>query len=98
MVMRESEKFVATWPIAGTPGKIFWRCRWALALARLWRVGCGGLTLAPTLPIALTLVPPPLSAVLGLAIALFGVPTPPAASLVATGFTAIARLWVLRPE
>jgi hypothetical protein len=98
MVTRESEKFVATWSVARPLGKIFRLCRWALALAWLRRVSCRGVSLVQTLPIALALLPPLLVAVLGVAIALAGLPTPPAACLVPTGFTAIARLWMLRPE
>jgi len=96
--MRESEKFVATRSVAWTLERIFCRCRWALALARLCRVRCHALTLTQTLPIALALVPPLLSAVRGVAITLAGLPTPPAACLVATRLGAIACLRPPRPE
>jgi hypothetical protein len=98
MVVRESEQFVATWPITGPPGKIFRRCCWALALARLCQVRSHPLTLVQALSIALALATPLLAAVLGVAIALAGVPTPPATCLEATGFRAIARLRMRRPE
>ena len=98
MVVRKCEKFVATRSVAGPPGKIFcWRC-WALALARPCRVRSRPWTLVAALPIALALLAALLSAVLGVAIALAGVPTPPAACLVATGCGAIARLRLRRPE
>jgi hypothetical protein len=96
--MRQSEKFVATrsvtWPLA----KIFCRCGWALALAWLCQLRCRALPLAQTLPIALALAASPLSALLGLAIELAGVPAPPAACLVATSGRAIACLRPSRPE
>jgi hypothetical protein len=78
MVVRESEQFVATRSVAGPNGKIFCRCCWALALARLCRVRYRPWTLAQTLALALVLLPPPLAAVFGVAIALAGMPTPPA--------------------
>ena len=96
--MGESEKFVAARSVAWPLEKIFCRCRWALALARLWQVRCHGLTLPQTLPIAQALVPPPLSAVLGVAITLAGLPTTPAAGLAATRLGAIACLRPPRPK
>jgi len=72
--------------------------RWALALGRRLRVCCCGLALALALPIALALVPAPLSALFAGSIALARLPTSPALCLLATGFTAIARLRTTRPE